>query len=200
MKQKIIIFFLILNFSFIIHNSTNAQTTLMNEIEIWEEIDSIRYDFQKKTMYDSAFFYAEKALKIAETEFGKKDTLYANSIKALGLLYQYSGKLKKAEELFFELLSLRKEILGENHIDYAIVIHMMGGIYKELGEYAKAEKYYLDCLKAKEKIIGKKHKFYGITLNDLAVLYTYTGEYKKSIATGVEYSRVISFFIVIHCL
>ena len=89
----------------------------------------------------------------------------------------YENSLK----YFQESLSIRKKILGENHIDIAMNYNNLGGFYKSFGKYDEALYFYQKSLYIIEKTLGKEHKTTATTYHNIGRLYHILGDYPKAL-------------------
>jgi tetratricopeptide (TPR) repeat protein len=76
-----------------------------------------------------------------------------------------SGKYREAVPVVQQELTLRKELLGEQHPSYADSLNNLAGMYYEMGAYAKAEPLYQKSLALRKQVLGEKHPSYVNGLN-----------------------------------
>jgi CHAT domain-containing protein len=98
--------------------------------------------------------------------------------KVLELYHQ--GKPAAALSPALEVVAVRKEILGPDHLDYAKSLNNLATIYKGLGEQAKAEALYKQVVDISKQVLGDKHPSYANSLSNLGLLYQDTGDYGKA--------------------
>ena len=72
-------------------------------------------------------------------------------------------------------MEIRREVLGEKHLDYANSLNSLAGLYLRMGNCADAEPRYRKAMEIHREILGEKHPYYAISLNDMAALYAATG-------------------------
>lgn len=111
------------------------------------------------------------------------DTLsvyYTISLDNLGEFYYSNKKYSEAEKIFRKSLKLKKEILGEKHIEYAYSLHNLGSFYGERGQYLEAEPLLLKALEIRLATLGKKNKTYLKTLENIAIIYAKQGKYSQA--------------------
>ena len=117
------------------------------------------------------------------------DTLsinYTISLDDLGEFYYSNKKYSEAEKLFLKSLKLKKENLGEKHIEYAYSLHNLGSFYGERGQYLQAESMLLKALEIRCKILGKNNITYLKTLENIAILYAKQGKYSQAEPLFIE--------------
>lgn len=111
------------------------------------------------------------------------DTLsldYTISLDNLGEFYYGNKKYSEAEKIFRKSLKLKKEILGEKHIEYAYSLHNLGSFYGERGQYLEAEPLLLKALEIRLATLGKKNKTYLKTLENIAIIYAKQAKYSQA--------------------
>ena len=91
------------------------------------------------------------------------------------------GDYNKALEYLNKALDIRKQILGEKHVDTAASYNNIGVVYYSLGDYNKALEYHYKALNIQKKILGGNHKDIGISYNNIGNNYSYLGDYDKAL-------------------
>jgi len=66
-------------------------------------------EFKAKGDYQTAIGWAEKALSLAENEFGRQHETYALFLNNLALLYNSMGRYEQAEPLYKQALKIAKK-------------------------------------------------------------------------------------------
>ena len=105
---------------------------------------------------------------------------YMITLDDLGESYYRIQNYSEAEKYFLKSLKLKKEILGEKHIEYAYSLHNLGSFYGERGQYLEAEPLLLKALEIRVAILGKKNKVYLKTLENIAIMYAKQGKYSQA--------------------
>jgi len=82
------------------------------------------------------------------------------SLNNLGLLYQKSWNLVKAEEFYLKSLKIKQYLFGENHADVATSLNNLRLLYKKLGNLVS---------------FGENHADVATSLNNLRLLYKKLG-------------------------
>jgi CHAT domain-containing protein/tetratricopeptide (TPR) repeat protein len=96
----------------------------------------------------------------------------------LALLQQ--GKYETAKVAEAEALSIRREILGERHLDYATSLNNLAYLYQSMGDCARAEPLFRRALEITKMALGENHPDYATSLNNLAYLYQSMGDYARA--------------------
>lgn len=120
--------------------------------------------------YDEASALFEKALYRIEGAYGK--TLgYASTLNNLATVYERTNRLKEAEVLYREVLSIYREEIGENHLNYAQGLNNLALVYKGLERYALAEELYKRAISIFEQKERSWTPDYGLWLSNLGTCY-----------------------------
>ncbi len=128
---------------------------------------------------DSAVIIGEDALAEVKSERGEIDTLYASVLSSLGAAYYYSGDYDRCDDCWKRSLSLREELLPENHPLIASSYLDRGIISQAKGRLSQAERFYKQSLSIREAILDPGHEDIAIVLNNLAGLLILIGKYAE---------------------
>jgi CHAT domain-containing protein/Flp pilus assembly protein TadD len=90
------------------------------------------------------------------------------------------GKQREALPLLQRELTLRKQVLGEQHPSYALCLGNLAGIYNDMGDYARAEPLFQKSSTLYKQVVGEEHPDYAQSLNNLGFLYDRMGAYAKA--------------------
>jgi CHAT domain-containing protein/tetratricopeptide (TPR) repeat protein len=143
--------------------------------------------YLKMGNYEKAELFYMKGKQIFEESLDMKEhPYYLNCLNNLGGVYVEMGDYERGELLLFEVLKIRKKMLGEEHPIYASSLLNLGLVYEIMGNYEKAKNLYLEALDIEEKYIGKIHPDYAQTLNRLGNVFGYLSDYTKSEALYLE--------------
>ncbi len=129
----------------------------------------------------SAVFLDEN-LKLCK-QYGIKSVIYAQALHNTGTFYMLNldgSNAEPSERLLKEAIVLRKEIMGEKHIDCASTLNSLGNLYSLTGRFSLAEVAYKQTLSIRKEVLGIKHSDYGISVNNLALLYSKMGKYSEA--------------------
>jgi tetratricopeptide (TPR) repeat protein len=107
--------------------------------------------------------------------------LRANILDDLGATYSALGDYKKAQEYQERALKIRREKLGEFHLDTATSYDNIGFVYGELGEYEKALEHKEKALKIRREKLGEDHPYTASSYDTIGGTYRVLGEYKKAL-------------------
>lgn len=96
--------------------------------------------------YTQAIQYYEESLRITENIYGKDNSFSIGILSNLGLIYQNTGNLEKAEEYIKLTIKLEENMHGSDSEIYAISLGNLGSLYYEKGYYDIAEKTLEQCI------------------------------------------------------
>jgi tetratricopeptide (TPR) repeat protein len=102
-------------------------------------------------------------------------------MNTLGLLLCERGDLKNAEPLLRDALQMRRNLLGDQHVDVATSMSNLGGLLVEKRELQEAEQLYRRALEIVREQLGEDHPAVAGILNNLANVL-----WKKGDAAGAE--------------
>ena len=90
-------------------------------------------------------------------------------------LFEYfaisQGKLKEAEPLYKQALSIRLKSLGEGHPNVGTSYNDLGSLKESQGMLEEAEKYLIKAVECYKKVHGEDHPWVATALNNLAEVY-----------------------------
>lgn len=104
---------------------------------------------------------------------GEQSSFYSTALHNLGTFYLPVGvgNLPEMSEKYLkEAATLRKQNLGEKHLDYANTLNSLAILYRSLGKYSLSEQMYRESADIRKTALGPNHPEYLITLNNWAVL------------------------------
>ena len=103
------------------------------------------------------------------------------------------GKYREALELVQKALTIRQQLLGEEHRDFARSLNDLALVYDAMGAYGRAEPLYRQAQEIWKKALGEEHPVYAISLNNLALLYQATNRPQQALTTqgrGMEVQQL----------
>jgi signal transduction histidine kinase/DNA-binding response OmpR family regulator len=125
---------------------------------------------------DSSFFYAQKALSIAEQS--KNDTLKAKAHRWMGEWYQNKSKYSESAEEYWKSIRLSQKI--QNKSIESAAFNGLAITYYLQNDLEKAEEYIERAAQLRYEI--KDFTYYSVLLSNLAVIYFQNKEFDKAIA------------------
>ena len=137
-----------------------------NKSEDYDSHTQKAYDFLKKQKYDSAFYFYEKANRVANSSEQQVYALYQMA-EIQRVFCDFSGAETSATEAY-------KSSDSPKYLPY--IYNTLGIVYQELYSYDEAIKYYNKCYNDTLSDIDK-----GIVKNNIAVVYLVKKDFKKAI-------------------
>ena len=130
--------------------------------------------------YAKALPVAERALALAEKQFGPNDAKVALQLNDLARLYWALGRYVEAEPLYQRALTISEKSQGPDHPDVAVWLTNLADLYAKLGRYPDAEAHYKRALAIREKALGPNDTNVATTLNNMAEMYWEQDRYAEA--------------------
>jgi CHAT domain-containing protein/tetratricopeptide (TPR) repeat protein len=130
--------------------------------------------------YAEATTMAERAVNLAERQFGSAHPVVGTSLSNLASLYNRQGRYGEAEPLYKRALSIAEKTLGANNPAVGLRLNNIAELYKAQGRYAEAEPLLKRSLVIVEKAFGPGDPTVATSLNNLAELYKAEGRYTEA--------------------
>ncbi|WP_375559195.1 CHAT domain-containing protein [Bernardetia sp. OM2101] len=157
----------------------------------YQELDSIGLDLLRNEDYKKSEKYFQTALSKIELEFGKEDTLYAQTTIHLAYVYMEDLRYQEAKPLLIEARELTQKAVGKNHKHYAHSCYFLANFYLENAVYTKTEPLFLEAKTIYEKLGEKDNEFYLRVLRGLADIYYEQSLYDKAEPIYLELQAII---------
>ena len=106
----------------------------------WDKLNIKAVSLYEQGLYAKAAKVAEKALRVAEEEFGSEHTNVGTSLNNLAEIYGAQGRHTEAEPLYRRALAIWEKTLGEDHPNVGIVLENLAELCKELGKKDEARR------------------------------------------------------------
>lgn len=162
----------------------------LSQAQTWREQFYYSNQYYKAAKYDSALFFAEKALILAEKEFGGNDSNYAETISSIAFIFDGLKNSEEAKKYYLQAINLRKQILGENHPDFTNSIMNLARFYEDIQNYSKADSLYSIAIELREKAFGKKNLLYANAKYKQALFFQSIGNYSKAEPSFYEVLKI----------
>lgn len=130
---------------------------------------------ERKTQYDSALFYYDKALPICQSSNSTAGLAIVLNNKAI--VYTRQGKYQEAMELYFEALEAEEQMGNEKGI--AEAYNNIGVVYYYLQDMDKTIEYLQKSLEIEERLGHKDILLKGY--NNIGALYDYQKKFNKAL-------------------
>jgi len=144
-----------------------------------------------------------EALKLIEKQTtARAQTLAAQILTSLGVIYSVQGKLKRAETVLAQSVRISSSALADfdpgdvprsqpddRRQVLASGLNVLGAVHQGQRKYEKAEEFYKRSLEVTEERLGPTHPDLTLTLINLGALYTEVGRYREAEA---QYQRSLA--------
>jgi len=90
------------------------------------------------------------------------------------------GKYQEAIPLLERVLSIRRKILGQQHLDVAVSLNDLATLYYNQGLYKEAEPLFQQALELRKRLLGEEHLDVAASLDSLATLYGEQARYGEA--------------------
>src|SRR5262249_27311045 len=107
--------------------------------------------------------------RLGGAERGRLNRATALAQRAAAL--SQAGRTREALPLAQQSLAVRKELLGDRHLDYAHCLNNLGMIRAGLRQYAEARPLFEQARDLYRGLLGERHPSYALALHNLAGLY-----------------------------
>ena len=129
--------------------------------------------------YNLAESLFQRALAIAEQQFGPVHLQAASPLNNLGILYKDQDKHEQAESCSRRALHIWEQALGSEHLRVALPLNNLGLLYAEQGQFEQAEPLLQRALHVWEQALGPHDSQVAGALNNLGLLYAQQGQYEQ---------------------
>ena len=126
---------------------------------------------------DSIFLSLLKTMR----EEGKRDSIYAEALHAVGMLRYNESKYTESQEYLDQSLALKREIYSEWHASMANSYNALGNLVSDMGDFELARTYYEKTLEIRKKIFPEDHPHISDTYQNLGILSYSEGDYETAI-------------------
>jgi tetratricopeptide (TPR) repeat protein len=119
----------------------------------------------------AALMEAEKLEEVAEAVFGINHVGYAHALNVLAAVYMGQDppeKFDEAEALYRRAMTIREEVLGDDHPDVAQSLTLLSALYSMQRKFAEAEGLLRRALEIQTRALGDRDFSVGTTLVVLA--------------------------------
>ena len=120
---------------------------------------------QDTTMLREILDHAAQGL---QQELAGQPQVEADLRSTLGDVYHDLGEYTNAAAMYSEVLRLRKQVYGEEHLDVAASLYKLADARQMQGDFAEAERLFRQSLAIRRKLLGDKHQEVASALRRLA--------------------------------
>lgn len=90
------------------------------------------------------------------------------------------GKYQEAIPLAEKIVTIKRQVLGENHPETAQSINDLATLYRDQGNYSQAEILYQQSIDILQRTVGENNPLTAKVFNNLAALYYFQSNYPKA--------------------
>ncbi|HEY9783842.1 MAG TPA: tetratricopeptide repeat protein [Candidatus Obscuribacterales bacterium] len=105
----------------------------------------------KQNQFDEAEILFRYALLEETWELWPFHPLVAQNLQMIGDLYAAQGMFAEAEKILSKTLSLRRQVLGEEHSEVAVTAHALAKLWQKMRRYKEAEQMYELAISIRKK-------------------------------------------------
>jgi Tfp pilus assembly protein PilF len=147
-------------------NENTFDDTVLKAKNAYKKFDySTAISLYSETVFMAANLFGDYSQEIASIYSNMAESYFGSGEYHMALDYQYIG------------LSIRKKVLGKEHLDIARSYNSIAGVFFSLGEYSKALELYNKALSMCEKVLGEGHINTAASYNNIAGVYLNLGRY-----------------------
>ncbi|MEM7350169.1 MAG: tetratricopeptide repeat protein [Acidobacteriota bacterium] len=110
------------------------------------------------------------------TDFAEQPEVQARLMVTIGKVYASLSLFDVARPLFEKALALRRQALGNEHVDVAESLDELANLLRETGDYAAAEPLFREALQLRRELLGDEHADVAKSLDGLALLLRAKGD------------------------
>ena len=164
-----------------------------------------KHNSEYKNEYSTALLnygllcYAQGNYKKAESTYlqalelsNKDNASYSNILNGLGATYVKQNKTNQGEKYFIEVLKIRENKYGNNHIDLVKPLNNLSAIYAIHKKYKQCDSLSAKALKIIEKSLGKENYSYAVNLNILGDIKTIRKKHMEAQSMYIKAFNIIS--------
>ena len=127
--------------------------------ESWGTLNQQVIELYQKKYYTKAVPLAQRALDVAESDYGSNSPETVLALNNLAMLYKKTKKYKAAEPLYQRSLSISEKLVGPNHPDLGVPLNNLAMYYDSQKEYKKADKLSERAIAILDKAYGPKSPY-----------------------------------------
>jgi CHAT domain-containing protein/tetratricopeptide (TPR) repeat protein len=136
--------------------------------------------------YEEALGVQARAVEIVSEYRDEEPQLFAIALNNLADVHLAREDLAAAIPLLQQVLEIRRETLGEDHLDYARSLSKLGGLCKEIHDFEAAKRYMREALEIRREALPVDDPTLTDDLIDLALLYYRLGEQSAALPLAGE--------------
>jgi len=166
----------------------------ISDVEVILLLDVLNEKFENHFQHGElaeALAVSQRALAIAEQNFGANHPEVALVLNNLALIDKKMGRYAEAEPLYKRALEIFEEAVGPKHPDVAIAMSNLAELYRLQGKTAQVEPLLKQALDIKQKALGPEHPSVGIANNSLAAFYVSQNKFDEATPLYEQAMKII---------
>lgn len=148
-----------------------------DDAEWWKE------DMATCTAYLS---HARSVLEAQIIETEEDRLIRASVLHRVGSFFRFQGRYRESESLQREGLSIRRELLGEEHLQTRVTISDLAGSLADLGRFEESDKLLKGLIETLRRLYGDDHEETLNAMGNLAVHLAHQGKEEESHALLIQ--------------
>lgn len=139
---------------------------------------------------DSAFFYAQKALKTSLELLGERSEMTGDCYNTLARLYVAREEYDQALTYDLKVKEIYENLSGDHSFDLSSCYNNLAGNYKELNKNDIAVEYYYKALELRRKVLGDNNPRLATIYNNLGVCFLNLQRYEEAMNSYKQAARL----------
>jgi tetratricopeptide (TPR) repeat protein len=135
-------------------------------------------DHQNRSVWRRYLTHAHYVLKSNLIEKCRENRI--SLAEKFGLCLCSDGRFNDAEELFVQVMKMRKRVLGEEHPDTLTSMNHLASTYQNQGRWKEAEDLFVQVIETRKRVLGQEHLDTLKNMNNLASTYLNQGRWKEA--------------------
>ncbi|CVK96463.1 uncharacterized protein FPRN_12416 [Fusarium proliferatum] len=144
--------------------------------------DEVEWWFEKLTQCTNFLSHANAVLEAQIIETEEDRLIRASLLHRVGSFFCHQGRHREAEKLRREGLEIRRELLGEDHLETHVLISDLAYSLAELGSYEESDRLLTGLIETSKRIYGNEDEGTLDAMANLAVHYSQQGRVDEAIA------------------
>jgi tetratricopeptide (TPR) repeat protein len=141
-------------------------------------INNIGCVMLRKKRPEEGLFYLERALQMIKETVGENTRRYVNTYHSIGNAHFMLGNLKKAEEIFNQLVGMKVKVYPPSHIEVARLSRDFGKLYRDTNRWKEAIPHFKEAIIVMENEFGPENMHHADIYHEFGKLYSLMGEIK----------------------
>ena len=164
----------------------SLHTTVYPREESWEDLQKRIPELYRQGKVEEVIKTAERAVKVAEEEFGPENSNVAVSYENLASLYVLQGKQAEAVPLLEGVVKIYEKVNGPYDVSVFSALKNLAGAYFALGRYGEVEGLLDRQVTIVDTAFDPDHPGTTTLLEEIAETYRVIGKVEKAATLEVR--------------